>query len=233
MSTSKTRFRGQFNPFNYSEVKQLFITLLTTLPDESGRGAILIATSHVEDHLTKLIEAVIPETVSRKNKKRLFSYPGNLSSFSSKIELAYIFRLINKNLYNSLNALRKLRNKAAHNSSKFELLELNEELKSIYELGPGLSILIRQVCNQIIVDQKSDQIRSLLISEPTLSIADKKKIFEEIFSKTENIEIMEKQVPYLEMAFGLSFLCGLIVYNKIKIIKLTNDIKVFSDLLID
>lgn len=222
------KIKGKFHPFDYPEIKQLFGDLLGSLFDESGRGAILIATTHVEDHLTALIETVIPKTLSKNHRNRLFKYPGQLSSFSSKIELAYVFKLISKNLYDSLNALRKVRNDAAHSHSKFELHELNEQLKSIYELGPGFSSFIRELSSKALIQHKVEAVKNALATIE-LTEEEKQGLLENAFTDEKTIEIIEKQVPFWELVYGLSFLCGLLAHNKQSIGKLTQNITIFSD----
>jgi len=219
-----------FSPFDNPEIKKLFSDLLDSLFDESGRGALLIATSHVDDHLTKLIESSLPSDLSNTHKDKLFRYPGPLSSFSSKIELAYVFRLIGKNLYDSLNALRKLRNDAAHSLEKFELHELNEKLKPIYNLGPGVSAVIRETSITALVKFKADLVKKIL-DESEIEEEAKKEIFEKTFKDKDKLEILEKQIPFWELVYGLSLLCGLIVYYKDKTSKLTKDLRIWSDLL--
>lgn len=220
-----------FKPLEYPEIKKLFIDLLD-LTEESGRGALLVATAHVDDHLTKLIEEILPNDLSKTHKEKLFKYPGQLSSFSSKIELAYVFRLINKTLYDSLNALRKLRNDAAHSPSKFELHELNHKLRLIYELSPGFSNHIKEISSRALIDHKTTVVKDAL-KDVELSEEDKKKIFDQTFQDKEKIALMGKQVPFWELAFGLCFLCGLIVYHKEKIRELTIDMSVLSNLVKD
>ncbi len=220
----------KFNPFDYPEVSQLFEDLLDRLFEESGRGALLIATAYVDEHLTKLIESVLPKDISKNHKDRLFKYPGQLSSFSSKIELAYIFRLINKNIYSSLNSLRKIRNDAAHSSIKFQLHELNEKLKSIYDLGPGISTFIKNISTKELVDHKIDRVKKILETSE-LDDESRQEILENTFREKEKLEIMERQIPFWELAYGLSFLCGVIAYEKSKISILTKDIYTLSSLL--
>lgn len=220
----------KFQPFDYPEIETLLGELIVSLFNESGRGAILIATSHVDHHLTKLIEATLPQNLSKKHKEKLFKYPGHLSSFAAKIELAYVFRLINKNLYECLNALRGIRNDAAHSPSKFELHELNEKLKSIYNLGPGFSNFIKEVSTKIMLNQKFEELKTHL-DKSGLSEEDQAKIVKEIIDDKEKLQNLEKQVPFWELVSGLCFLCGLIVYYKESNSKLTCNISTLSDLL--
>lgn len=220
---------GNFNPFDYPEIKELFGVLLDRLFTESGRGALLIATTLVDEHLTKLIESILPFESNKQHKEKLFKYPGQLSSFSSRIELAYAFRLISKTLYDSLNALRKVRNDAAHSPNKFELHELNEKLKLVYNLGPGFSNFIKNISTETIVKHKLDIVKDV-IDKSELDDKSKQQIFEDTIKDKEGIAIMEKQVPFLELSFGLSFLCGMMSYEKHNIMKLKENMTTIGSL---
>lgn len=218
------------SPFDHPEITELFNTLLDKLLEESGRGALLIATTHVDDHLTKLIKEVLPKDISKKHTNTLFKYPGALSSFSAKIELAYAFRLINQNLYDCLNALRKIRNDAAHSPSILNLYELNEKLKEIYNLGPTVPNLIREISMKMIVQTKVNAVKNIF-DEFEFTDEKKQRQMEEIFADKEKIAVIEKQVPFWELINGLCLICGLIVSQRGKISLLTKDINTWGDLL--
>lgn len=218
-----------FNPFDYPEIKVLFDELNSSLYTESSRGALLIATAHVDDQLTKLIEAVLPKDLTKNHKDRLLKYPGHLSSFSSKIELSYAFRLIGENLYDSLNALRKVRNDAAHSNSKIELSELNEKLKSVYNLGPGFSNFIRELSASAMLNYKIEGVKNVL-NKLNWSPEKKQETLKKKIKEKANMELMEKQLPFWELVYGLTFLCGLLAYEKASILKLTKEIETLSDL---
>lgn len=219
-----------FDPFKYPEIQQLLYDLLNTLFDESGRGALLIATAHVDEQLTKLIEAIFPHDLSKKHRNKLLTYPGPISSFSSKIELAYVFRLINKSLYDNLNALRKLRNDAAHSPAKFDLFDLNAQMKSVYEIGTGFSRFIKEVSTKAVVQQKIDYATTIL-DKSDLDQDSKNELLRKVFEDQKKIEMMKREVPYWELIYGLVFLCGLIVHQKENIKKLTSDIVILGQLL--
>lgn len=221
-----------FNPFDYPEIQQLFGDLLDRLFEESGRGALLIATAYVDDHLTKLIEMVMPADLSKNHKDKLFKYPGQLSSFSSKIELAYVFRLISKNIYDSLNSLRKIRNDAAHSPTKFELHELNEKLKLVYNLGPGFSNFIKEISTKALMTHKLGTVKKIL-DESGLNDESKQEIFEKTFNDKEKIKRLEQEIPFWELAYGLSFLCGIMLFERNSINELTKSMNTFSSLLKD
>ena len=218
-----------FSPFEHPDVQKILGFLIDSLFDESGRGALLIATSHVDDHLTQLLEAAMPSDLSKNHKDKIFKYPGPLSSFASKIELAYVFRLINKNLYDSLNALRRIRNDAAHSPSKFELHELNERLKLVFDLGPGVPNFIKEVSTEAMVDYKMRMIRSRF-DESNLDEERRREILNNLINDKERMANLERQVPFWELVYGLSLLCGLLIYERDQVNKLTNDMKLWTDL---
>jgi len=227
MEHSQTNDKS-FDPFKYPGIKELFSTLIDSLFEESGRGAILIATAHVEEHLTALLEAVFPEDMSNNSKKELLSYPSPLTSFASKMKIAYAFRLITKNLYDCLNALRNVRNDAAHSSSKFELHTLNEKLKRIYNFGPGISDFIRTVSQKALLHNKMDRIQQIL-DESSLDAADKQKIVDNLFKDEQRMESLERQVPFWELVYGLTFLCAMIADQKERLTTLTRNIHSLTD----
>ena len=187
-------------PFDYPEIKKLFSHLLDSLLEESGRGAVLIGTTHVDDYLLKLISDSLP---NQENgfKNRLLNYPGPLSSFSARIELAFAFRLIHRNLYDALNALRKVRNDAAHSSASFSLTEFQDRMTKVYQLGPGFPDFIRTEARRMLVTTKVEMVKKLF---------DENDIPEELreqhikrFSSDESIlKSLEEQAPQWEPMCG-------------------------------
>lgn len=144
--------------FKYPEVKEISIHLFDTLLDESERGAIIIGTSKVEEQLEKYILKILPND-SKTYRKKLLDYPGILSSFSAKIELAYAFRLIGDNLYASLNTLRKIRNEAAHSPNSFSISEIRGRFEEVFNLGPSIPIFIRNQAMKMMMELKMENIK--------------------------------------------------------------------------
>lgn len=135
--------------------------MMILLTNESERGAILIGTEKVAESLEKLILSLLPS----KNKSyanRLLNYPGVLCSFAAKIELCYVFRIINERIYNSLNAIRKIRNIAAHSSDGFSLQERDFELNVIYDFEENMPQLIHEIAYYRLIEWKKTQIRKVL-----------------------------------------------------------------------
>lgn len=216
--------------FEHPKIKDLFDVLLEKLLEESGRGAILIATAHADDFLTELIVATFPNEISKKDKERLLNYPGHLSSFSAKIELAFAFRIINKNLRDSLNALRKVRNDAAHSSLPFDLFELQQKMESVYDLGNDTPIVIRNAATRMLVTMKIGKITESF-KNAGYSDEQKNKALEDLSNDKERMEIINKQIPHWELMFGICMICGMIVNSTERITKLKTGISTWDNLL--
>lgn len=113
-------------------LKLLHSSLFVHINSESDRGFVLIATACVDDFLTQVFESILPEDLdSRSKKNKIFKYPGCLDSLSSKVELAYICRLIDTKTYEAINVLRKIRNHLAHGTEGFSI-EDNNNLSNLY-----------------------------------------------------------------------------------------------------
>lgn len=79
---------------------------------ETDRGVALAAAAFMEDVLSALLNAAFidHESVSRN----LLEYPGVLSSFAAKTEMAFAMGLIGPQAYSDLRTIRKVRNLFAH-----------------------------------------------------------------------------------------------------------------------
>lgn len=135
----------------HPEIGQLFASIFSNLVNESDRGAVLIGTSYVDLHLRKLFEAIAPQSMSRRELRRILDYPGALSSLSAKADIAYLARLISDNVNMAIYHLRRVRNEVAHTPDSFRLADHEERLRKMYELGPSVpSAINRWVCEAII-----------------------------------------------------------------------------------
>ena len=215
---------------NDSELNEVAKRLYKSLFKESGRGAILVATTIVEEQLKELLYSILPIDFSKENKKRLFHYPGPLSSFASKNNIAYAFRLIDQTLYDSLNSLRDIRNDAAHSPKTFELHELNERLRNIYSLTPTLPETIKVLAKQMLLFDKTNSL-NIFFEGYNLTDQEKENKISELLSDKKSIELFEKQIPFWELISGLWIICGLLIDNKKKLSFLSTDIRIFSEIL--
>lgn len=175
------------------------------LTNESERGAILIGTSKVEEYLENLVKQVLPNQ-TKKFKDKLFNYPGPLSSFSGKIELSYAFGVIDIELYNSLNALRQIRNKAAHSNEKFSLKSFEKEIEMIYNFEYGFPVVINELATDNLSYWNKENARKMLVDN-NLAHVDFEKIWNDRIDKSEYKILFDDSLRTWKLAYGLTFLC--------------------------
>ena len=188
-----------------NEYKELNWDFTFNLTNESDRGAILIGGSKVEKYLEELIITILPSKL-KTTKPRLLNYPGPLSSFSGKVELAYAFRLIDSKLYSSLSSLRKIRNDAAHSSSLYSLQKSKDQLESIYDFEYKVPDIVHKLAYDNLIKWKRMSIKKNF-EENNLTDLDEKKFFEERYPNPLENEDILKQLLIWELAYGLTFLC--------------------------
>jgi len=90
--------------------------------DESpDRGIAISLPAIIDNRLTSILRAImLPE---KKLLDEMFQPSGALGNFKTKINLVYVLRLINKEFYEDLCAVNKIRNYFAH---KLEIKELEQ-----------------------------------------------------------------------------------------------------------
>lgn len=175
------------------------------LSNESDRGGILLGCSIVERYLTELIETILPED-NKKYKNKILNYPGPLSTFSGKIELAYAFRIIDKNIYSALNSLRKIRNEAAHSNNDFTFSIIETRLEELYTLKEGNPELIHNIAKKHLYKWKEHIIESGA-KEKGLDVDEIKKMWLEELDKEDTKQILDVQLIGWKLYYGLAILC--------------------------
>ena len=93
-----------------------FDQLFSELKHESDRGCILVGTSAVDDALKIALKRRLStdEHVKKRAVEPMFESMGPLSTFSARIKLAYAVGLIPRWIFEDLEIIRKIRNRAAH-----------------------------------------------------------------------------------------------------------------------
>lgn len=93
-------------------VFQEIFAVLDTFQDESDRGAVLVATSYLEDKIGEYLRASLTPGAGTN---QLFD-GGNppLGTFSAKIAACHALGLINDDEFRRLNIIRRIRNQFAH-----------------------------------------------------------------------------------------------------------------------
>ena len=94
----------------HQEVEKYLSQIFPVIIEESDRGAVLIAASQVDLLLQRALKQIAPQDISKSILKNIFDFSGPLGTFSSKIHMAYYFRIINKELYSAIKILKSLRN---------------------------------------------------------------------------------------------------------------------------
>lgn len=79
---------------------------------ESDRGAVLMAGSVLDEVLSTMIQAFLTDTP--ESRKLLSDFNAPLGTFSSRILAAYAMGLIEKQEYNEVESIRKIRNLFGH-----------------------------------------------------------------------------------------------------------------------
>lgn len=212
------------------EIRDLFENLAKKLLGESDRGAIIIGATYIEDQLSFLIDKTLPSDENKKYRNRLFKYPGPLSSFSAKIELSYAFRLIDKNLYNSLNILRQIRNKAAHVSEEFQLKNYENERTEMLSFGPSIPIQVRNIITEFLVKLSLNDLNEVF-NKHNAPEELREQILRENLENGNLEDSVNNQIPHWELIYGLSLIAGLIKFNRIQVETVLEENKTWAGLL--
>jgi DNA-binding MltR family transcriptional regulator len=90
--------------------------LQTVLLRHTEAGNVLVVSGQIEDLLEKLL-LTRGRAISNKLAKRIFAGMGPLNSLSSKIEIAYLFELIDQRTFDDLLLIKDIRNRFAHTTN--------------------------------------------------------------------------------------------------------------------
>jgi|APLak6261663543_1056040.scaffolds.fasta_scaffold12968_1 DNA-binding MltR family transcriptional regulator len=91
--------------------------------NESDRGCVLVGAAVLEQRLEDIyLEQFERNQIPQKLQRDLFNSNGPLSTFSSKIKLAYSLGYIDKSTFHDLEAIRKIRNEFAHTSNQVDFI---------------------------------------------------------------------------------------------------------------
>jgi DNA-binding MltR family transcriptional regulator len=79
-------------------------------------GVVIAATAILDNQLERSLKRAM-RPMSKSMYEKLFGAFRPLNTFSSKIAMAYALSIINKDVYNELEKIRKIRNEFAHSSA--------------------------------------------------------------------------------------------------------------------
>jgi DNA-binding MltR family transcriptional regulator len=202
----------------HPDVEDVFRTVLTTLAAESDRGAVLIGAEIVNDHLTELFREKASSSASNTVLNRLIKYPGPLSSFSAKADMALVFGFLGESTHQSINVLRRIRNDAAHSQSEFSLLDHEERLYNILDLGPGMKGYISEKAVHIITENallRAWEINEEHDDEDLGALFETKKEMIEFLSDSPKVMgALDQQLPRFQLGLAVAFICWAIVHAR-------------------
>lgn len=202
--------------FGHPEIEALFHDLLSNVVEESDRGAVLVGASYVDQHLGKLFEAILPSDLSKNKRTSLLKYPGPLSTFAARVEVAYATRLIERGLYDALHALRDIRNEIAHQPTSFKLRDHKGRVREMYALGPGMPVGINRMAIDLLMRSKVGRALELKhsLEEDQPLFKSPEEVIERIRESPDMIAVLEEQLARYELAIGILIICALLVWNR-------------------
>jgi hypothetical protein len=198
---------------------------LPILLSESDRGAVLIGISQIDNELQKLLEIIAPEDMTNKEKKWI-----ERATLASKLNIAYTCRLLPRNIFESINKLKQIRNDVAHNLEVFNLDDYDDLLKEIFEsLGDGVSVFIHNISIKYMVEQAiTIMLKSKHNDKPILE--DRIAAINHISENKTTQNIIEKPVIKMKLAVGILFISGIIIYERKKTLEIVQENKTFSSI---
>jgi hypothetical protein len=136
------------------------------------RSAAILAASFFEDRLTRRIKArLIPDA---KAQKKFLEYPGPISTFAAKIDLAYLMDIVDPGIKQRLHVIREVRNIFAHELGEitFNESQIEKLCKKLFriEVLKGLKAQFAEEFKQNHPDTPIEWASSFL--EPLVSLED-------------------------------------------------------------
>ncbi|WP_072389405.1 hypothetical protein [Hyphomicrobium sp. CS1BSMeth3] len=199
------------------EVAQALERMLNEFQRETDRGAVLIAGEMVSAQLAAEIRALAPPELRGKRINELLKYPGFLSSFSARCDVALLAGFIDASAHRSTVVLRRLRNDAAHSTDAFSLAVHRERLMQMCSLGSGVAASVSEFAAKSVLDdvvyrlkQRGMTLENEIGRNPFSSAAE---IFEHLSVRPDLMAVLDERMPKMELAIGVWLLLGLIVHQ--------------------
>lgn len=123
------------SPKSEPEIEELG-RFLNKFNKESDRGAVLVAGTMLDERLKEILKSFLSDSKSSSDLLEGFNAP--LGTFSSRIAACLSLGLIQKNEFDELNTIRKIRNEFAHtwDNTSFETGIVKDLCSRLPWLGP-------------------------------------------------------------------------------------------------
>jgi hypothetical protein len=195
------------------ETNAAFQSALTSLMQESDRGAVLIAAETVSNHLEASFRALAPKFFAPKIESVL-GYPSALGSLSSRSDVAVLIGLLPENAYRAITLLRRVRNTAAHSDSAFKLDNEKQRIQAMLaQIGGNMSVALRTMGGEILLRNAFDNLKveGQKMSE-TLGrnpFETDEQIAEVVRKHPDTENLSNERLPRMELGLAIWLLVGL------------------------
>jgi len=110
---------------------------------ESDRAVVILVATMIDDWLAHAINERAVIKANPDEMEYMFRFEGPMGSFSARIEIAYIFGVIDERTMNQVDVIREMRNACAHSKRgiTFAMPVLSNVLKRILKPNGEISLL--------------------------------------------------------------------------------------------
>jgi hypothetical protein len=110
------------------------------LSKDSDRAAGVVAGSVLEQRLREYLISTFPKTPKTNQCLKLFNPSGAFGSFSVKIDMACLFKLVNERSHHDLKIMKDIRNRFAHHVEidSFDHSEVSDRCRSLQSIDTWL-----------------------------------------------------------------------------------------------
>lgn len=205
---------------NEPEVIDAFERMLDEFSQETDRGAVLVASDIVNAQLGKAIQELAP--FKPAYVKNLLNYPGQLSTFAGRADMAFMAGYISEAAHRSVDLLRGMRNKAAHSQESFRLSEYRNKLREMCNFGPGTAAEINRSAVTAVVQSFISRVMAggddLVAKIGRNPFATPRDVIDHLAGRPDLIASLEDRLPRMELAFGVWVLLGLIADHRKRLV---------------
>jgi len=117
------------------EIKE-FSEFLNEFNKESDKGAVLAAGAYLDERLLEMLRTFLADV--KETEDLLFGFNAPLGTFSARIKASYSLGLIEKNEFDELQIIRKIRNEFSHSwkGVSFNAQKIKDLSNNLPWLGP-------------------------------------------------------------------------------------------------
>jgi DNA-binding MltR family transcriptional regulator len=195
----------------HPDVKKMTTLIFSELLTESDRGAVIMGADILDSHLKLKLEHVMTSnTVSASTQKKMLNFNGVLGTLSAKIDALYAFGLITKQQHDSANALRKIRNNAAHSNESFKMSGNKDLLQNMCNFGASnVPSLINVLSQAYLLDMVTLNALHAEAGEDAL-FENEEEVKQYLSTEPAALDRIRENIPRIEFAYALLLLCGTI-----------------------